>query len=121
MASGSLFEAAGKIAGIGGLSIALIYLAFRGMISTGILKTLPPGDRQRILRFSIGCVFAISLTGVVVYALSIVQGPTSNFTVGHDAKVGGSADLQNSAHIGHDFSVSKDLTVGGQKDTRDGH
>jgi len=120
MSGGDIFTATGKIAGIGGLSIALAYVILRPIIDGRILKTLKPSERVRILRLTVGCALATSLVGLGVYALTIWNQPAtpqeSTLSVGRNATVGGSANLNGQTTIGKDLSVGKDLGVGtGQK------
>jgi hypothetical protein len=116
MGTPNAFAIAGKIAGLGGLSVALAYLLLRPLIDARVLKTLRPADRARTLRLVVGCSLAIGVAGLSVYAFSIWQRQTGSeqpsLAVGHNATVDGSAALTGRTQIGNDFTVGGDLKLG---------
>jgi hypothetical protein len=116
----NVFATAGKIAGIGGLSIALIVLLLRPVIAANILQVLSVPARERILRLVVGGALSIALAGLGAYVFSTWQQSASSeatLSVGRNATVGGNADIGGRAQIGNDLSVGNDLQVGGASRT----
>jgi hypothetical protein len=115
-----MFATAGKIAGIGGLSIALVVLLLRPVIAANILQVLSVPARERVLRLAVVGALSISFAGMGAYIFSTWQQSASSestLSVGRDATVGGDADINGHAKIGNDLGVGNDLRVGGASRT----
>jgi hypothetical protein len=109
-----LFSTAGKVAGLGGLCIAVVVLLFRQTIAENILKTLSEEARERILRLTIGGSFVLAALGLVSYTFSTTLSTWADrvtLWVGGDLKVGGDATLRGTTKVGKDVDIKQNLEV----------
>jgi hypothetical protein len=115
MDAANLFAGAGKIAGLGGMSIALIVLLLRPVIAPNVLQGLAVPARERVLRLVVISAFLVGLAGLASYTFSVWLQSTAKqaggLSVGGNAIVGGNADIRDSTQVGKDLSVGNDLRV----------
>jgi hypothetical protein len=115
MEDANVFATAGKIAGLAGLSLAVIVVLLRPIIAANILQGLSVPARERTLRLVIGGAVAVALVGLCSYSFSgwlNSQASQAGLIVGRNADIGGSATLQGKTSIGQDLKVKEDLRVG---------
>lgn len=67
--SGELFETFGKVAGLGGLALAVFLILFRDVIRKNIFSTLPPATTFRLMRQIIWAVWSIAALGLIIWFL----------------------------------------------------
>jgi hypothetical protein len=62
-----LLEIVGQIAGIGGLALGVLLLAFRDIIRKNIFPKLPPAQAYRLLRLITGAVWSVAVIGILAW------------------------------------------------------
>ena len=81
----SVVEVFGKVAGIGGLSLAVAFFVFRDIIAKNIFPTLEKIYAYRLLRLIVICSFIVSIIGMILWSKPTLIVGNGNTTVNADS------------------------------------